>query len=80
MFPIIRIAVALAFRLAVASPRVSAEVVNHLDFPVMSRKYRIGVVPRTVVNDRCEINGARDEGDFVERMLGALIAQPDSYH
>jgi len=70
---------AFALRLAVESPRVCTEVINHLDFPVMSKRYGIGAVPRTVVNDRWEINGARDGRDFVERMLGALVPQPEIY-
>jgi hypothetical protein len=66
-------------RLAVESALVGTEVVNHPDFPVMSKKYKIGAVPRTIVNEKVEINGARDGEDFIERMLGALVAQADLY-
>ena len=66
-------------KLAVESGLVRTEVVNHLDFPVMSKKYKIGAVPRTIVNDRDEINGTRDGEDFIERMLGALVAQAEPY-
>lgn len=66
-------------RLAAGNEMFSAEVINHLDFPVMSKKYKIGAVPRTIVNEKAEINGARDGDDFIERMLGALVAQAEPY-
>jgi len=66
-------------RLAVENGLFSTEVINHLDFPVISKRYKIGAVPRTVVNERGEINGAIDGEDFLERMLGALVAQAEPY-
>jgi len=66
-------------RLAVESGLFSTEVINHLDFPVMSKRYKIGAVPRTVVNEKAEITGALDGEDFLERMLGALVAQAEPY-
>ena len=69
----------LGARLAVGSGLFRTEIINHLDFPVMSRRYRIGSVPRTVVNGRTEINGARSGEDFLERVLGALVAQSEMY-
>jgi hypothetical protein len=66
-------------KLAVESALFGTEVVNHLDFPVMSKKYKIGAVPRTIVNEGPEINGAREGEDFMERVLGAMVAQPDIY-
>lgn len=74
-----RRAALLGAELAVASGHFRTEVINHLDFPVMSRRYRIGSVPRTIVNGRIEIDGARGAGDFIERVLGALVAQPEIY-
>jgi hypothetical protein len=65
--------------LATASALVRTEVVNHLDFPVMSKRYKVGAVPRTVVNGRAEIDGARGAEDFVDRVLGALVAQPEMH-
>jgi hypothetical protein len=65
--------------LATASALVRTEVVNHLGFPVMSKRYKVGAVPRTVVNGRAEIDGARGAEDFVDRVLGALVAQPDMH-
>ena len=69
----------LGMGLAVASELVRTDVINHLDFPVMSKRYKIGAVPRTLVNGRTEINGARGGVDLVERVLGALVAQPEMH-
>ena len=74
-----RRAALLGANLAVASGHFRTEVINHLDFPVMSRRYRIGSVPRTIVNGRIEIDGARGAGDFIERVLGSLVAQSEIY-
>lgn len=69
----------LGAKFAVESGLFRTEIINHLDFPVMSRRYRISSVPRTVVNGRTEINGARGGEDFLERVLGALTAQPEMH-
>ena len=74
-----RRAALLGMGLAVASELVRTDVINHLDFPVMSKRYKIGAVPRTLVNGRTEINGALGGEDFIERVLGALVAQPEIY-
>jgi hypothetical protein len=74
-----RRAAILGMRLAVACDLFRTEVINHLDFPVMSKRYKVGAVPRTVVNGGTEIIGARGGEDFVERVLGALVAQPEMY-
>lgn len=74
-----RRAAVLGAKLAVESALFRTEVINHLDFPVMSRRYKVGAVPRTVVNGRAEIIGARGGEDFLERVLGALVAQPELY-
>ena len=74
-----RRAAMLGMRLAVACDLFRTEVINHLDFPVMSKRYKVGAVPRTVVNGRAEIIGARGGEDFLERVLGALTAQTEMY-
>ena len=68
-----------ALRLAVESRQVSTEVINQLDFPVMSQRYRIGITPRTFVNERTQINGALGEDECVEKILGALVPQSEMH-
>jgi hypothetical protein len=69
----------LAMRMAAGFPLVCAELVNAPDFPVMSQRYRVENTPRTIVNDIVELDGAPDEGAFVEKVLGAVVPQGEIY-
>lgn len=62
----------LAHRMAVESPRVTADVVEASEFPDLSQRYAVRAVPKTVVNDRLEILGARPEGAFLAEVLSAV--------
>ena len=57
----------LAQHMAVASPRVSAECIEATEFPEMSQRYRVMAVPKIVINDRVEFEGALPERDFLAR-------------
>jgi hypothetical protein len=56
--------------MAVASPRVTAEVIEASEFPGLSEQYAVSGVPKTIVNDSVEILGARSEAAFVAEVLG----------
>jgi predicted DsbA family dithiol-disulfide isomerase len=62
----------LAHRMAIESPRVTADVVEASEFPSMSQMYAVRGVPKTVVNERTEILGARPEARFVAEVLAAV--------
>ena len=62
-------AAVLAHSLAVASPHVVADVIDASEFPVLANYYRVRGVPRTVVNDRVEIEGALPESAFLAQLL-----------
>ena len=55
--------------MAVESPRVIAEVIEASEFPGLSEQYAVTGVPKTVVNERREILGARSEAAFVAELL-----------
>ena len=61
-----------AARLAAASPRVTADIVEANEFPELSRMYGVQGVPRTVVNDRLYLEGAVPEATFVKALSSAL--------
>ena len=61
--------VGLAWRLAAASPRVTASVIEATEFPELVQRYRISGVPKTVVDDRVEILGSQPEDGFVQAVL-----------
>ncbi len=61
-----------ALRLAAASPRVRAEIIEANEFPEMSARYSVQGVPRTVINDRLHLEGSLPEAVFVKALAAAL--------
>ena len=58
--------------MAVESPNVTSIIVEASEYPDLVRKYQVSGVPKTIVNERVEILGARPEEDFVRTAVGAL--------
>jgi glutaredoxin-like protein len=65
-------AVRLAQHMAVASDRVTATAIEATEFPELSRAYRVMAVPKIVINDRVEFEGALPEGQFLDAVLRAV--------
>jgi glutaredoxin-like protein len=63
-------AVALAHRLALASPMVTATAWSVIEFPDLIRRYRVTGVPKIVVDTGLELLGAQPEAAFVDAILG----------
>ncbi len=61
----------LAQHMAVASERVTATAIEATEFPELSRAYRVSAVPKIVINDRVEFEGALPEPDFLGAVLRA---------
>jgi len=64
--------VRLAQHMAVASPRVRAECIEATEFPELAQRYRVMAVPKIVVNDRVEFEGALPEPQFLNAVLRAV--------
>jgi len=64
-------AVALAHRLAMASPLVSATAYSVIEFPDLIRRHRVTGVPKIVVDTGVELLGAQPEGVMVDAVLHA---------
>lgn len=64
-------AVALAHRMAVESPLVTATAVSVIEYPDLIRRYRVTGVPKIVINDRVELLGAQSEDAFVDAVVQA---------
>ena len=62
----------LAHRMAVASPRVRAEAIEASEFPELSQRYRVMAVPKVVINDRVQFEGALPEEHFLQAVLQAV--------
>jgi len=61
--------------MAIESPMVTADVVEVSEFPHLAQRYRVYAVPKTVVNDAVEFEGARPEAEFV-RAIESVVAGP----
>lgn len=57
-----------AFQMAMASPMITAEVIEVQEFPELAQKYQIRGVPMTVVNDRETLMGAVPAIHLVEAL------------
>lgn len=60
--------------MAVESGHVTAFIVEASEYPDLVRKYQVSGVPKTLVNERVEILGARPEEEFVRTAIGAVAA------
>ena len=61
----------LAQHMAVASDRVRATAIEATEFPELARSYRVSAVPKIVINDRVEFEGALPESQFLDAVLRA---------
>ena len=62
----------LAQHMAVASEKVTAVAIEANEFPDMSQAYRVSAVPKIVINDRVEFEGALPEAQFLDAVLRAV--------
>jgi hypothetical protein len=67
--------VRLAQHMAVASERVRTTAIEATEFPELSRAYRVRAVPKVVINERVEFEGALPEPEFLGAVLRAAGAQ-----
>jgi len=63
--------VRLAQHMAAASDKVSATAIEATEFPELSRAYRVSAVPKIVMNDRVQFEGALPEKEFLTAVLKA---------
>lgn len=57
--------------MAMASDKVSAEVIDAEEFPELSRRYNVGGVPKTMINYQAEFVGAAPESFVLQKVLDA---------
>lgn len=68
-------AVQLAQRLAIESDMVTADMVESSEFPHLVHKYNVFGVPKTVVNEVVEFEGAAPEPLFLQQVMKATAKQ-----
>ena len=62
----------LAYRLALASPHVTARGIEASEFAADAERHGISAVPAIVVDDRYAWAGSVPKAAFVDRVLAAL--------
>ncbi len=61
----------LAQHMAVASKKVRADCIEAGEFAELAQRYRVMAVPKVVINDRVEFEGALPEREFLQAVLRA---------
>ena len=64
----------LAQHMAIASPHITAQCIDANEFPELSQRYQVMAVPKIVINDAVEFEGALPERDFLAAVLRAASA------
>jgi len=69
-----------AFRGAIESPRVTAEVIDSSLFPDLAARHSVMGVPKIVLNDNLDITGAITDVEFFEKLRDSDHALVDSMY
>jgi len=64
----------LAYRLAIASPHISAEGIEVSEFPELGDRYAVMGVPKTVIEEIVHIEGAAPESMMLQKLREAVAA------
>jgi hypothetical protein len=65
--------VLLAYRAALASPRITASAIEATEFPTLADEMDVWSVPRIVVNGVPQWDGAFPERVFLDRVLAPVF-------
>ncbi len=68
----------LAQHMSIASDRIRSECVEANEFPELSQRYHVMAVPKIIINDRVEFEGAIPERDFVNAVLQAVATTKEA--
>ena len=61
----------MAYGMAIAGSSVTAEVIDAEEFPGLAQQFKVGPVPKTLLNYQSEFLGAAPEAYVLERVLTA---------
>lgn len=68
----------MAHKLAIASDRIRADMVEAIEFPHLANKYQVYGVPLTVINETIRVEGAVPEGRLVQEVLRVMEQKRES--
>ena len=64
-------AVQLAHEMAMESTLITSDMVEATDFPHLAHTYNVAAVPKIVINETTEFEGALPEQDFLKHVMRA---------
>jgi glutaredoxin-like protein len=67
--------VIMAHRLALASPNITSEMIEIMEFPELVSQYNVHGVPKVVINDSHYFEGVLPEDLYVEEIMKALTVE-----
>ena len=65
-------AVMTAHKLAMLNPKIVSNMVESIEFRTLAGEHKVMAVPKTVINDKIEFEGAVPEDIFVKKLKNAL--------
>jgi glutaredoxin-like protein len=65
-------AVEMSHRIAVESDLVTAEMIESSEFPILVQKHNVMSVPRIIINDKVDFEGALSEKDFIDKLMKVM--------
>lgn len=57
--------------MAIESELVTADVIEASEFPEMAQRYAVYAVPKIVINESVQFEGARPESAFIQAVVSA---------
>ncbi len=66
-------AVAMGHRMALESDLVRADMINAQDFPQLTQKYSVNAVPKVIVNENVQFEGALPEDQYLQKVVEAAV-------
>lgn len=60
-----------AFKFAMENPLITAETINAQEFPHLAQRYNVFAVPKTVINETTQFEGALPDNMLAEKIIGA---------
>lgn len=66
-------AASLGHRMALESDNIRADMINAQEFPDLAQKYGVYAVPKVVINESTQFEGALPEQAFLEKVMTAAV-------
>lgn len=65
-------AASMAHNMAVENDKINADMINTQEFPELAQKYNVFSVPKIVINETVQFEGAVDENAFLDKVLESV--------